>query len=520
MNKPIKKIFVILILIILLPALSFSVYEVLSFNENEEVIREIYTNQLEAILFSVNQYSDDVVSGWSDDIKNILKYSPVQKDTSVYNKCKEFFQLNRSVRRIVIIDSSDYKYITSLPREGVDEQRETVEKIISLAKENEKTIRRLFTYSRSGYGKIEPVNTHDILEEQVHFFIIDGENNSKNVCALLINSRDFINSVLGPKIREIAQEKFIISASSGGRQTIWGGRQSQITTEIFRELWLFPNYKIGISPIGKSIDGLVKERTTKSLILILLLTLVLVGAVFFIFRLIKKEVQLAQTKTDFVSNVSHELRTPLALITMFSETLEMNRVRTEEKKQEYYKIISQEANRLSRIVNSILSFSKIEAGRRIFNLERIELNSAIESILTNYEFHFTNKGFKWSFENDGENIFISADKEAVSEAFINLLDNAIKYSDDNKEIRITTGRENTNAYISVRDYGIGISEENQKKIFEKFYRETTGFVHNTKGTGLGLTIVKHIMDAHKGRINLESKKGEGSTFTLNFPLVK
>jgi two-component system, OmpR family, phosphate regulon sensor histidine kinase PhoR len=101
-----------------------------------------------------------------------------------------------------------------------------------------------------------------------------------------------------------------------------------------------------------------------------------------------------------------------------------------------------------------------------------------------------------------------------------LLDNAIKYSDNKKEIQIATGVESSNAFISVRDFGIGISEENQKKIFEKFYRETTGFVHNTKGTGLGLTIVKHIMDAHKGKINLKSRKGEGSTFILNFPLDK
>ena len=226
--------------------------------------------------------------------------------------------------------------------------------------------------------------------------------------------------------------------------------------------------------------------------------------------------ELAQIKSDFVSNVSHELRTPLSLISMFAETLEMERVKTEEKKREYYTIISKEAGRLSRIVNKILSFSKIEAGKREYRFSKININTLIDDIIKTYQFHLQNNGFKFSFELDVSIPEIDIDSEAMSEAIINLLENAIKYSVDRKEITIATGKEGNSVYVEISDKGIGISEESQKKIFDKFYRVSDGLVHNTKGTGLGLTLVKHIVDAHHGEIKVKSKLNEGSTFKLIF----
>ncbi len=228
--------------------------------------------------------------------------------------------------------------------------------------------------------------------------------------------------------------------------------------------------------------------------------------------------ELAQIKSDFVSNVSHELRTPLALISMFAETLEMGRVKNDEKKQEYYNIISQETNRLSRIVNKILSFSKMEAGKRTYNFEQADINEIVYKVYETYKFHLENNGFKFNLIAGKDIPSIKADPEAISEAVINLIDNAVKYSDQNKEITITTGIEKENIFIEVKDNGIGISPDDQKKIFDKFYRVSTGLVHNSKGTGLGLSLVKHIVDAHKGKIELKSTPGKGSIFKLIFPL--
>ncbi len=160
-------------------------------------------------------------------------------------------------------------------------------------------------------------------------------------------------------------------------------------------MWLIPHYKIGIVLTGETIQDLIRNRATNNMILIAILLLVLIAAVIFVYRAVKKELELAQLKADFVSNVSHELRTPLALISMFAETLELDRVKNDEKKKEYYSIISQEANRLGRIVNSILNFAKMEAGKRKFNFESINLNDVVENIYQTYSYSsYRNKGFK------------------------------------------------------------------------------------------------------------------------------
>ncbi|MCW9096630.1 MAG: HAMP domain-containing histidine kinase, partial [Ignavibacteriaceae bacterium] len=242
--------------------------------------------------------------------------------------------------------------------------------------------------------------------------------------------------------------------------------------------------------------------------------------VWIVYKNIRKEVEIAQIKSDFVSNVSHELRTPLSLISMFSETLEMDRVKTEEKKKEYYSIISNEANRLSKIVNSILNFSKMEAGKRQFNFVDSYLNDVVENVYRSYKFHLEQKGFTFSLEKDENIPILKIDEEAVSEAIVNLIDNAVKYSDDKKEIVIKTGQENNFAFVEVEDKGIGIPEKDQKKIFDKFFRVSSGNVHNVKGSGIGLSIVHHIMDAHKGKIEVLSEVGNGSKFRLLFPLSK
>jgi two-component system phosphate regulon sensor histidine kinase PhoR len=287
-----------------------------------------------------------------------------------------------------------------------------------------------------------------------------------------------------------------------------------------RPLWIFPEYKIGISLVGQTIEELVQQRALTNILLIGLLTLVLILGVWIVYRNIKKEVEIAQIKSDFVSNVSHELRTPLSLISMFSETLEMDRVKTEEKKKEYYSIISSEANRLSKIVNSILNFSKMEAGKRQFNFVESYLNDVVENVYRSYKFHLEQKGFTFHLTKDETIPIIKIDEEAVSEAMVNLVDNAVKYSDNKKEITIRTGKENNFAFVEVEDKGIGIPDKDQKKIFEKFFRVSSGNVHNIKGSGLGLSIVKYIMDAHKGEIKLNSKIGEGSKFKILFPLRK
>jgi two-component system, OmpR family, phosphate regulon sensor histidine kinase PhoR len=162
----------------------------------------------------------------------------------------------------------------------------------------------------------------------------------------------------------------------------------------------------------------------------------------------------------------------------------------------------------------------MESGRKDYKFSENELNSLTNNIIQTYKDHIKESGFILNVNYHNEDIKIKVDNDAVSEALINLLDNSVKYSDKEKEISITTGMKNGNAFIEVKDKGIGIAPENHHKIFEKFYRESTNNIHNTKGSGLGLSIVKHIMDAHNGWVDVFAEQGKGSCFTLFFPKLK
>ena len=159
---------------------------------------------------------------------------------------------------------------------------------------------------------------------------------------------------------------------------------------------------------------------------------------------------------------------------------------------------------------------KVAVPKKEFHFQEIDLNSVVTKVLDNYQFHLQNEGFQLQNEIQNEELPIQGDQEALSEAVINLLDNGMKYSEDEKLIRIKTGRENGSVFLEVEDKGIGIAEEDQAKIFEKFHRVSSGLVQNTKGSGLVLTLVKHIVEAHGGAIKIDSHPGRGSRFRVLF----
>jgi two-component system, OmpR family, phosphate regulon sensor histidine kinase PhoR len=509
-DKSIRKIVIVLIFIILLPALFFAVYEINSLSSNEQIIERIYNNQVEAILFSVNQFSEDIVSSWRSKIRVIRD---IRDKQVMENEMKKFLLQNSSIKFIFFDDSTGTDAIFSLEQ---GPHNEIIKIVKSELLANESKIERLFSYSREGYNKIEPISIN--LKNTTAVISIIDLTDGKEVLGLALDPQLFIKQILNPKIQSISQNEFIISVFNKlSRENIYSTEQIDINKlQNEKSLWLLPEYSLGIVLKGGTIQSLVKERAEINLVLLLLLIIILFCGGWIIFRNIKKEIALAKIKSDFVSNVSHELRTPLTLISMFAETLEMGRVKTEEKKNEYYSIISHETSRLSKIVNRILNFSQMEAGKRKYNFSSVQLNSIIEEVFNTYKFHLQNKGFKFTSVPDNNIPLIYADKEAVSEAIINLIDNAVKYSQDKKEVELSTGLMGELVYVKVKDHGIGITVQDQKRIFEKFFRVSSGYVHNTKGTGLGLSLVKHIMEAHKGEITLHSTPGMGSSFILKF----
>jgi len=248
---------------------------------------------------------------------------------------------------------------------------------------------------------------------------------------------------------------------------------------------------------------------------------VILGLLFLIIS-IRKEIILAEMKSEFVSNVSHEIRTPLALISMYAETLLLKRFKTPEKEKEYLNVIHNESNRLSEMVNRILTFSKMEKMKRLYHFSEVDINELVDEVIYTFGPHLKTMNVECVKNIECDIPSMQADREAITECLVNLIDNAIKYGRaSEKKIWIKTRRHENSIIIDVEDNGIGIAKKYLPFIFDKFYRVTKGnLAHQAKGTGIGLNIVKQIMDTHNGKVIVKSKPGEGSCFSLKFPINK
>ena len=281
----------------------------------------------------------------------------------------------------------------------------------------------------------------------------------------------------------------------------------------------FSSWKAKVGLKNTNLDDFARNSFLHSAGATVLVLLVLLCGIALTIRATDREARLAQAKSDFVANVSHELKTPLSLLSLFSEILELGRVKNEEKRMEYYRIIRHESRRLNKTIDNILDFSKIEAGRKTYNFANSDMTEVIENVLSSYRYQIVNSGFDVQTNMQPDLPPVSIDREAMAQAVSNLLDNAIKYSRDKKQLSITTKTLGSSLSVEIADHGIGIPRAEQVRIFEKFYRVGNGLVHDVKGSGLGLSLVKHIIEAHRGTISVESDVGKGSRFTILLPLT-
>jgi signal transduction histidine kinase len=231
-----------------------------------------------------------------------------------------------------------------------------------------------------------------------------------------------------------------------------------------------------------------------------------------------KELRLAKLKSDFVSTVSHEFRTPLTSIRYLAELLQRGRVKEESKKQQYYESITHESERLSRLIENILDFSKIEAGMKEYEFEETDVTEICRDVVSRFQEQAAPEEFMLESEiaEDLPRLFV--DKEALPRALFNLLDNAVKYSGESRIIKFGARSDLEHIYLKVEDRGIGIKKEDQDKVFEKFYRSWDIHSSTIKGSGIGLTLVSHIVEAHGGKVILESEPGKGTRVTIQIPI--
>jgi two-component system phosphate regulon sensor histidine kinase PhoR len=517
MHKRTSRFIVILSLSVVLPLISYLIFQLFSIRQSEKIITGVYEEQLKSVLFSVNQYAYDYMSKLIDKIEatDSIPENTVSLLGQEIRKIGFGFDFTHQLHSGQAGSDKNFSY----PEITSSSSNFPIEQLDLFLDNNRTKTKQLIAYSEIGYRKIEPLDvmTIDGTTYQVIQTILTIKG-QKYLYTTLINPLTFGQEVLSPRMQQIADQKLILffQRNDASSEILYTTGELTNDIKVTSKVWLFPSYLLGVSPKILTVQDLIKEQRNTSLILILVLFVTMGTGVFLIVKNIHREAQLNQAKSDFVSSVSHELRTPLALIKMFAETMMLGRAKNEEKKKEYLEIIFKETNRLTNIVNRILNFSRIEANRKVYHKEQVDLTDLLKEIGRDYSYHLEQHGFTFEVNLDNREYKITADREAIYEAVIIVVDNAMKYSDETKHISLSIASASESTGIVIEDQGIGIAPEKLEQIFDRFFRVSDNDRYVAQGAGLGLSILRHIMQAHDGDVKVESKLGKGSKFTLYF----
>jgi len=359
--------------------------------------------------------------------------------------------------------------------------------------------------------------------------IVDEKSRVVGVAGMFINKRVFFEDYLAAAIRETNRSWFpeehddvVVTVFNEDNELIYSNQSFEgKDCEVSEKLpFIFTDYYLGVRMRNMTEAEWGRRYFLSNLFYSIVTALVLIGGIILALHAASRAMKLSQMKADFVSNVSHELRTPLASIRVFGEFLKLGRIKEQHKVHEYGEYIETESRRLTQLINNILDFSKIESGQKTYQVEEANVEHVVADTLKTFDVILEQNGFTIDFRRPEKRLPpVVMDSNAIAQALINLLDNAVKYSGESKEVSVRLGQEDGFVTIAVSDRGIGIEREDCGKVFEKFYRVGNCLVHDVKGSGLGLSIVKHIVEAHHGRVAVESELGKGSTFTIYLPAL-
>jgi signal transduction histidine kinase len=366
----------------------------------------------------------------------------------------------------------------------------------------------------------------------VAYFIPEGVPPDRVVLGMVAFDEDYLRKTFFPAIvRDVLSSKSTVLRADANLPVMMIHAPKDSTPWVVSADWdggspeeerrfadVFPDLIFAMKYQGTTIADIGNRFLRYNYIVLGALSALMVSGIWLTYRNVSREMNLARLKSDFVANVSHELRTPLALIRLYAETLELGRLTSKEKYQEYFRIIREESERLTALINNILDFSRIEAGRKEYEFKETNLADLVRSTLDSYRFQIEQNGFAFEEHISGDIPPLTVDREAIARSLLNLVNNALKYSKDQKYIGVSLYQANNRVNLEVRDRGIGIPLNEQEKIFEKFYRCGDPLVHNIKGSGLGLALVRHIARAHGGEVLVESTPEKGSKFTIALPL--
>jgi signal transduction histidine kinase len=309
-----------------------------------------------------------------------------------------------------------------------------------------------------------------------------------------------------------------VALSHAGFHANW--KRPFVATEIGEILphWEVAVYLLNPARLTQSARAL---QLTLGLLISVLLVAIGVGG-WLIVADLNRQLRLARQKTDFVSNVSHELKTPLTSIRMFSELLAEGRVKDPGKQRSYLGIITAETARLTRLINNVLDFARIERGEKKYTFQRCDLAEVVRETADTYRPNLEANGFQFECDLPSSAVLVNGDRDALAQVVVNLLSNAEKYSDSHKEIAVRLLQQDRPLpYVEVKvlDRGLGVPAACAEKIFEQFYRAHDSLSSGIQGSGLGLTLARQIARAHGGDVVYEPREGGGSCFSLRLPLL-
>ena len=289
----------------------------------------------------------------------------------------------------------------------------------------------------------------------------------------------------------------------------------------FNNLGRYGNWILQLEQVKSSPLNVVQEAEQQLFVIgfIFVIVVMAIGLVLTI-RSLTMDYKFSQLKSDFVSTVSHEFKSPLTSIRMMSERLASKKVKKEERRIEYYKSMLAQSERLSHLVENILDFSRMDRGKKTYNFELWDLTKPAKEVIDYLTLRHGDEGFDITLSSALESPEAMVDYQGVYQVLYNLIENAIKYSGESRKVDVRITKSRNYIRISIRDFGIGISKKDRKRIFGQFYRVSGAGASGISGSGIGLSIVNEIIKAHNGRIELESEVGKGSVFTVYIPVTQ
>jgi len=350
-----------------------------------------------------------------------------------------------------------------------------------------------------------------LYKEQRTRFVMVYRLNPEEVRSLLVFVLNRTGPAVEPRLRVKLFGKVAFSDDVGAEQFSVRYEPPNAVVPLLVEVYSAHVVKLRSWLLGRAVFN----------ILLVVFLVVLAGAgVLLVLRGVRREMDLARLQGEFVSSVSHELKTPLTSIMMFAEMLKEGRVRGQERLKRYSEIIAAESQRLFRMITNVLDFARIEGERKQYQMQETDMREVVRRSLAALSYHITSTGFTVETKCPDEPLRVLADPDALEQVTVNLLSNAIKYSRDEKWVGIRLEKRDSFVILEVEDHGIGIPEDEKERVFERFYRTTISRASKSAGTGIGLNLVKTIVEAHNGKVEVESEVDKGSLFRVILPLME